>query len=134
MSENLISACESHQNFNRQLWEPCIMKILTSVFYKEKDQHVKHESDPIISYYPPQVEWMSDKIMRAFEDQRNNPFQFKHVQICHSLAELSHVPDPKVSTFICLFICLFVSFYQQDYNVTEHEHAAQHTDPDRKNF
>ncbi len=39
---------------------------------------------------------MSDKIMRAFEDQRNNPFQFKQVQLCHSLAELNKVPDPKV--------------------------------------
>lgn len=24
------------------------------------------------------VEWMSDKIMRMFEDQRSNPFQFKY--------------------------------------------------------
>ena len=31
-----------------------------------------------------QVEWMSDKIMRAFEDNRNNPFQFKHVKLCRS--------------------------------------------------
>ncbi len=43
---------------------------------------------------------MSDKIMRAFEDQRNNPFQFKHVHQCHSLAELSKVPEPKVSAFV----------------------------------
>ena len=43
-----------------------------------------------------QVEWMSDKIMRAFEDRRNNPFQFKHLQLCHSFAELARVPSPKV--------------------------------------
>ena len=43
---------------------------------------------------------MSDKIMRAFEDQRNNPFQFKHVHQCHSLAELTKVPEPKVSRII----------------------------------
>ena len=39
---------------------------------------------------------MSDKIMRSFEDRRNNPFQFKHLQLCHSLAELARVPEPKV--------------------------------------
>ena len=39
---------------------------------------------------------MSDKIQRAFEDQRNNPFQFKHLQLCHSIAELNKIPSPKV--------------------------------------
>lgn len=43
---------------------------------------------------------MSEKIMRAFEDQRNNPFQFKHLQLCHSLAELNKVAEPKVSRFL----------------------------------
>ena len=64
---------------------------------------------------------MSDKIMRMFEDQRSNPFQFKYVQIhfnckwsllfvhvyrhitlCHSLSDLAKVPDPKV----CLYVSL----------------------------
>ena len=44
-----------------------------------------------------QVEWMSEKIIKAFEDQRNNPFQFKPLQQCHNLAELQRLPDPKVS-------------------------------------
>ena len=39
---------------------------------------------------------MSDKLMRTFEGARNNPFQFKHLQLCHSIAELSRVPNPKV--------------------------------------
>lgn len=43
-----------------------------------------------------QVEWMSDKLMRCFEDKRNNPFQFRHLSLCHSLADLSRVPSPKV--------------------------------------
>jgi len=34
--------------------------------------------------------------MRTFEGARNNPFQFKHLQLCHSIAELSRVPSPKV--------------------------------------
>ncbi|KAF3850061.1 hypothetical protein F7725_019780 [Dissostichus mawsoni] len=42
------------------------------------------------------VEWMSDKLMRCFEDKRNNPFQFRHLTLCHSLADLARVPSPKV--------------------------------------
>lgn len=38
---------------------------------------------------------MSDKVMKAFEDKRNNPFHFKHLKLCHSLKELSKVPEPK---------------------------------------
>ena len=49
-----------------------------------------------VQFAKSQVEWMSDKIMRAFEDRRNNPFQFRHVQLCHNLADLAKVPDPKV--------------------------------------
>jgi len=49
---------------------------------------------------------MSEKIMRAFEEQRTNPFQFKYVQLCHSLADLQSVPDPKVSVvFPVLVVC-----------------------------
>lgn len=39
---------------------------------------------------------MSDKIMRSFEEARNNPFHFKHVKLCHNLAELARIPEPKV--------------------------------------
>ncbi|XP_035684217.1 cleavage and polyadenylation specificity factor subunit 2-like [Branchiostoma floridae] len=50
----------------------------------------------VVEFAKSQVEWMSDKIMRVFEDNRNNPFQFKHLKLCHSLSELHKVPDPKV--------------------------------------
>lgn len=39
---------------------------------------------------------MSDKIMRAFEDNRSNPFHFKHLKLCHNLAELAKIQEPKV--------------------------------------
>lgn len=39
---------------------------------------------------------MSDKLMRCFEDKRNNPFQFRHLSLCHSLADLTRVASPKV--------------------------------------
>jgi len=41
---------------------------------------------------------MSDKIIQSFTDQRNNPFQFKHLKLCHNLGDLAQVPSPKVST------------------------------------
>ncbi|XP_014768570.1 cleavage and polyadenylation specificity factor subunit 2 [Octopus bimaculoides] len=50
----------------------------------------------VVEFAKSQVEWMSDKIMRAFEDHRNNPFHFKHLKLCHNLAELSKVMEPKV--------------------------------------
>ncbi|XP_071079968.1 cleavage and polyadenylation specificity factor subunit 2-like [Haliotis cracherodii] len=50
----------------------------------------------VVEFAKSQVEWMSDKIMRAFEDNRSNPFQFKHLKLCHNLAELARVPEPKV--------------------------------------
>ncbi|BFZ11972.1 hypothetical protein BsWGS_15011 [Bradybaena similaris] len=50
----------------------------------------------VVEFAKSQVEWMSDKVMRAFEDNRNNPFQLKHVRLCHNLAELARVPEPKV--------------------------------------
>ncbi|XP_077995100.1 cleavage and polyadenylation specificity factor subunit 2-like [Glandiceps talaboti] len=49
----------------------------------------------VVEFAKSQVEWMSDKIMRSFEDRRNNPFQFKHLQLCHSLSELRKIPEPK---------------------------------------
>ncbi|KAJ8309380.1 hypothetical protein KUTeg_014254 [Tegillarca granosa] len=51
----------------------------------------------VVEFAKSQIEWMSDKIMRAFEENRNNPFHFKHVKLCHNLAELAKVPEPKVS-------------------------------------
>lgn len=50
----------------------------------------------VVEFAKSQIEWMSDKLMKSFEGARNNPFQFKHVQLCHSLAELNKVPSPKV--------------------------------------
>lgn len=50
----------------------------------------------VVEFAKSQIEWMSDKLMRSFEGARNNPFQFKHMQLCHTLQELSRVPNPKV--------------------------------------
>ncbi|CAK8692471.1 unnamed protein product [Clavelina lepadiformis] len=38
---------------------------------------------------------MSDKVINSFTDQRNNPFQFKHLKLCHNLGDLAQVAQPK---------------------------------------
>ncbi|KAF7496367.1 Cleavage and polyadenylation specificity factor subunit 2 [Sarcoptes scabiei] len=58
------------------------------------------------------VEWMSDKLMRGFEGQRNNPFAFKHIQLCHNLIELKRVNEPMVvlasqPDFECVSLIVF---------------------------
>lgn len=50
----------------------------------------------VVEFAKSQVEWMSDKIMRAFEDNRSNPYHFKHMKLCHNLSELCKIPEPKV--------------------------------------
>ncbi|XP_031632233.1 probable cleavage and polyadenylation specificity factor subunit 2 [Contarinia nasturtii] len=50
----------------------------------------------VVEFAKSQIEWMSDKLMKSFEGARNNPFQFRHLQLCHTLAELQKVPSPKV--------------------------------------
>jgi len=50
----------------------------------------------VVEFAKSQVEWMSDQVLKIFEELHSNPFQFKHLQLCHSLQELSKVPSPKV--------------------------------------
>lgn len=50
----------------------------------------------VVEFAKSMIEWMSDKLMKSFEGARNNPFQFKHVQLCHTLAELAAITGPKV--------------------------------------
>lgn len=50
----------------------------------------------VVEFAKSQIEWMSDKLMRSFEGARNNPFQFKHLQLCHKMSDLNKVSSPKV--------------------------------------
>ena len=50
----------------------------------------------VIEFAKSQVEWMSDKITKSFEGQRNNPYHFKHLQLCNSKATLAKVREPRV--------------------------------------
>lgn len=50
----------------------------------------------VVEFAKSQIEWMSEKLMRTFEGRRNNPFAFKHLKLCHSMAEVNKVPSPKV--------------------------------------
>lgn len=50
----------------------------------------------VVEFAKSQVEWMSDKVMKSFEIGRMNPYQFRHCQLCHSLADLAKISEPKV--------------------------------------
>ncbi|CAG0890838.1 unnamed protein product [Cyprideis torosa] len=50
----------------------------------------------VIEFSKSLLEWMSERLMRAFEGVRMNPFTLKHVAVCHTLEELEAVPSPKV--------------------------------------
>lgn len=73
-------------------------------FWRNKDSGLlayslailNHFSYNVIEFAKSQIEWMSDKLMKSFEGARNNPFQFKHLQLCHSLNDLSKISSPKV--------------------------------------
>ena len=52
----------------------------------------------MIEFARSQVEWMSDKIVRQFEESRANPFHLRYVKLCHDLNELEKVRAPKVNT------------------------------------
>lgn len=57
---------------------------------------LSHVASSVVRFAKSQIEWMSDKIMRSFEQGRFNPFQFEHVQLCHSHAEVTRIRSPKV--------------------------------------
>ena len=42
----------------------------------------------VMEFAKSQIEWMSEKLMRTFEGKRNNPFQFRHLKLCHSINEV----------------------------------------------
>ena len=50
----------------------------------------------VIEFAKSQIEWMSEKLMRNFEGKRSNPFQFRHLKLCHNMAEVAKVPSPKL--------------------------------------
>lgn len=50
----------------------------------------------VVEFAKSQIDWMSEKLMNMMRNQRNNPFQFRHLKLCHSMAEVNKVPAPKV--------------------------------------
>ncbi|VDN22545.1 unnamed protein product [Gongylonema pulchrum] len=57
---------------------------------------LSYVASSVVEFAKSQVEWMSDKVLKSFEVGRYNPFQFRHVQLCHTLTELIRVRSPKV--------------------------------------
>ena len=50
----------------------------------------------VVEFAKSQIEWMSEKLMKLMGEKKANPFQFKHLKLCHSMAEVNKVPAPKV--------------------------------------
>ncbi|XP_026315192.1 probable cleavage and polyadenylation specificity factor subunit 2 [Hyposmocoma kahamanoa] len=55
----------------------------------------------VVEFAKSQIEWMSDKLTRAFEGARSNPFALRHLQLCHSVIEVTRTPGPKVVLASC---------------------------------
>lgn len=66
---------------------------------------LSHVASSVVEFAKSQVEWMSDKVLKSFEVGRYNPFQFRHVQLCHTRLDLMRVRSPKV-----LFFCSVIIF------------------------
>ena len=54
----------------------------------------------VIEFAKSQVEWMNDKIVQSFEVGRYNPFDFKHIKLCRSLAELNQIQTPSKNKLV----------------------------------
>ena len=50
----------------------------------------------IVEFAKSQIELMSEKMMKLIGEKKANPFQFKHLKLCHSMAKVNNVPTPKV--------------------------------------
>jgi len=50
----------------------------------------------VVEFAKSLIEYMSEKLLKNFGEKKSNPFQFKHLKLCHSMAEVNKVPAPKV--------------------------------------
>jgi len=49
-----------------------------------------------VEFAKSQLEWMSDSIMKTFDNSRENPFSFKHIRLFQEKTQLDNLPNPKV--------------------------------------
>ncbi|CDI98145.1 cleavage and polyadenylation [Echinococcus multilocularis] len=57
---------------------------------------LSHVGYSVFDFTKSLVEWMSERILRSFEDQRCNPFHLRHMQLCHTADQLDCVSNPRV--------------------------------------
>ena len=69
---------------------------------------LSHVASSVVEFAKSQVEWMSEKILKTFEMGRYNPFQFRHVQLCHTHMDLMRIRSPKVTFFLYVKILQFL--------------------------
>lgn len=48
----------------------------------------------VLEFAKSSVEWMSESVMKTFDDQRRNPFSFRNVQICQDINSLNNIKLP----------------------------------------
>ncbi|KAL6051559.1 cleavage and polyadenylation specificity factor subunit 2 [Balamuthia mandrillaris] len=53
-----------------------------------------HESYNTIEFAKSQLEWMSSAVQKSFDEDRNNPLNFRFVRMCHNLLDLEKLPKP----------------------------------------
>ena len=57
---------------------------------------LNYVAESVVDYAKVQIEWMSENLMKQMGDKKANPFQFKYLKLCTSMAEVNKVPSPKV--------------------------------------
>eukprot|EP00871_Galdieria_phlegrea_P000397 jgi/Galph1/1358/GphlegSOOS_G6043.1 len=57
---------------------------------------IQHVSFNTIDFAKSMMEWMSDAAINKFDSTRENPFNLRHIHLCHSRSELNALSSPKV--------------------------------------
>ena len=57
---------------------------------------LNYVAESVVDYAKVQIEWMSETLMKQMGEKKANPFQFKYLKLCTSMAEVNKVPSPKV--------------------------------------
>lgn len=79
-----------------------ILLILDTFWRKERSLHpysivfLSNMSFRSVEFASHQLEWMSEDIVKGFDERRENPFLFKHIKLKHNLKDLEKINQPMV--------------------------------------
>lgn len=63
---------------------------------KESLIFLTNQSKRTIELAKGMLEWMGQSMMKAFEGDRANPFELRNIKLCHSMADIHALPEPRV--------------------------------------